>query len=196
MTATSPGLRRLVDAALGEARRVLEAYAGSAETVVRIAQLLAETIRADQKILICGNGGSLADAVHFAEEMSGRFRGDRRPLPALALAEAGHITCTANDYGFAEVFARMVTALGRPGDVLIVLSTSGNSENIVRALEAAQAAGMRTVALLGKDGGKLRGRATVEIIAPGTTSDRIQELHMLTLHVLVEAVEKELGLAG
>ncbi len=141
------------------------------------------------KAMICGNGGSLCDAAHFAEELTGRFRADRRPLPAIALTEPGHLTCTANDYGFEHVFSRSVEALGGAGDVLIVLSTSGNSLNCVRACEAAKAKGMTTIGLLGKGGGRLRDLCDVAIVAPGQTSDRIQELHMLVLHIWVEMIE-------
>ena len=128
-----------------------------------------------------------------AKGPAGRFRNDRPPLPAIALADAGHITCTANDYGFEHVFSRAVEALGKPGDVLIALSTSGNSENILRAVHAANARRLATVALLGKGGGKLKGQCTHELIAPGDTADRIQELHMLVLHTLVQGVEHALG---
>lgn len=184
---------------LREARDLLRQFAedpGSSAFVEKVASLLAERFRAGSKVLICGNGGSLADAVHFAEELTGRFRADRPPLPAIAIAEPGHITCTANDYGFDRIFSRAVEALGKAGDVLIVLSTSGNSANIARAVDAAQARGLATVALLGKGGGELNGVCDHQIIAPGRTSDRIQEIHMMVLHVLVERIEVELGYAS
>ncbi|MBL8764359.1 MAG: SIS domain-containing protein [Phycisphaerae bacterium] len=146
-------------------------------------------------ILICGNGGSACDAAHFAEELTGKFRADRPPLAALACTDPGHLTCVANDYGFERVFSRWVEALGRPGDALIVLSTSGRSKNILRAIESAKALGLITVALIGRDGGELRGRCTHEVLVPGEASDRIQELHMLILHVLVERIEQVLGYA-
>lgn len=164
-----------------------------AASVEQGADLLANTIRAGGKVLVAGNGGSLCDAAHFAEEMTGRFRNDRPPLPAIALADPGHLTCVANDYGFDEVFARAVLALARPGDALILLSTSGRSRNLLRALEAAHQQRVRTLALLGRGGGALSGRCDVEILAPGDTADRIQELHMLVLHTWVELVEKRLG---
>ncbi len=171
---------------------MLEALAADEAAVGRIqrgAALIAERLRAGNKVLICGNGGSACDAAHFAEELTGRFRRDRPALAAIACTDAGHITCVANDYGFDQVFSRWVEALGRAGDVLIVLSTSGESENIVRAVRAAPETGVRPVALLGRGGGRARGLCDVEIIAPGETSDRIQELHMLILHAWVEAVE-------
>lgn len=161
----------------------------------RAADRLSACLRAGGKLLICGNGGSLCDAAHFAEELTGRFRADRRPLAALACADAGHITCTANDYGFEHVFARWVQALAKPGDCVILLSTSGNSRNILLAAHAARAAGATTIALLGMGGGSLRSVCDVELTVPGDTSDRIQELHMLLLHWFVEAIEQGLGLA-
>jgi len=158
--------------------------------IERVADELIRSFAAGNKAMICGNGGSACDAMHFAEELTGRFRKDRPPLPAIACTDVGHITCTANDFGFDHIFSRWVEALGRAGDVLIVLSTSGNSENIIRAVRAGAARGMRTVALLGKGGGRLRGVADYELSVPGETSDRIQELHMLILHTWVELAEK------
>ncbi len=185
----------LARAAFLDAQHALADFLPRAPRVDAVALVLADAIRAGGKVLICGNGGSLCDAIHFAEEMTGRFRNDRPPLPAIALADAGHITCTANDYGFQHVFSRAVDALAKPGDVLIALSTSGNSENILKAVLAAKARGVTTIALLGKGGGKLKDLCTHEIIAPGDTADRIQELHMLVLHTLVQGVEHALGYA-
>jgi D-sedoheptulose 7-phosphate isomerase len=178
-----------------EARRVLDAFLADREALdaaTRGSEMLTRTLREGRKVLICGNGGSLCDAAHFAEELTGRFRADRPPLAAIACTEPGHLTCTANDYGFDQVFARWVHALGAPGDALVLLSTSGASANIARAVDAAKAIGMPTIALLGKGGGPLRHRCTVELIAPGETSDRIQEIHMLVLHTWVEEIERAL----
>lgn len=177
------------------ARQALESVRGNEHFLGRIREigaLLAERFAAGNKVLICGNGGSACDGAHFAEELTGRFRRDRAALPAIACVEPGHLTCTANDFGYEHVFSRWVEALGRRGDVLIVLSTSGNSANVVRAVEAGRRQELTTVALLGGDGGTLRGTCQHELIAPGGTSDRIQEIHMLVLHVLVEAVEHAL----
>ena len=184
-----------VERSLNDALEVLRTFVAgtSSAEIARIAGALASCVRSGGKILVCGNGGSSADAMHFAEELTGRFRGDRPAMPAIACVDVGHITCTANDYGFERVFSRWVEGLGRPGDVLVVLSTSGNSANIVEAVKSAKHRGLTTVAMLGKDGGKLRGACTHEIIAPGATSDRIQEIHMLVLHILVEALEAEMG---
>ena len=138
----------------------------------------------------------MADAMHFAEELTGRFRMDRPALAALACADPTHLTCVANDYGFEQVFSRWVEGLGREGDCLIVLSTSGNSANIVRAVDAARARGIETIGLLGRGGGVLLGVCETEIVVPGETSDRIQELHMLILHAWVESIERALGHAA
>ncbi len=180
---------------LHEAQRSLNALVADPQavaTVQRVGDRLIECFAAGNKVMICGNGGSACDAMHFAEELTGRFRKDRPPLPAIACSDVGHITCTANDFGFDQIFSRWIDALGRAGDVLIVLSTSGNSENIVRAVRSGTARGMLTVALLGKGGGKLNKAADHQIIVPGDTSDRIQELHMLILHTWVELAETPL----
>jgi len=165
----------------------------NAQKVESLARVCRDSVRSGGKILAVGNGGSCADAVHFCEELTGRYRADRDPIPAIACSDAGHITCVGNDYGLDQVFSRWVTGLGNPGDVLVVLSTSGNSANIVHALDAGQAKGMHIAALLGKGGGKLAGRADTEWVVPGDTSDRIQELHMLILHALVGAIERALN---
>ena len=186
--------------AFHNARLAIEAFLAdgrNATTLGLAADMLAQALRDGGKVLACGNGGSACDAMHFCEELTGRYRADRPPLAAISLTDVGHITCVANDYGFDEVFARGVRALGRRGDVLVALSTSGNSENIVRAVAAAREAGMETIGLLGRDGGKLAGVCDLEWIVPGVpagtpTADRIQEVHMLVLHALVEGVEGRL----
>jgi len=137
----------------------------------------------------------MADAMHFAEEWTGRFRNDRRPLPAMALSDPTHLTCVANDFGFDHVFSRMVEAFARPEDLVILLSTSGNSSNLLKAAEAAKKAQASVVGLLGRDGGKLAPLCDLTLIAPGGRSDRIQELHMLLLHAVIDAVEHRLGIA-
>ena len=179
--------------ALLEAQDILNRFIGNPEniaTIAETAEMMRDVFEREGRIFSCGNGGSLCDAVHFAEECTGKFRSDRKPLPAIALGDAGHITCTANDFGFAEVFARSLLALGHPGDLLIVLSTSGNSENVVRAAVAAKSRGMRVFGLLGGDGGDLKQHCDICLIAPGNTADRIQEIHIKVLHILIEHIER------
>lgn len=156
----------------------------------KVAKALAEVFNNGNKVLICGNGGSNCDALHFAEEFTGRFRGDRRALPAIAISESSHITCVGNDYGFDYVFSRGVEAYGKSGDMFIGISTSGNSGNVIKAVEAAKKIGMKTCVLLGKNGGKLKGMCDYEFIIPGKTSDRVQEIHMMILHIIIEGVER------
>ena len=156
----------------------------------KVAKVLTKVFNNGNKVLICGNGGSNCDALHFAEEFTGRFRGDRRALPAIAISESSHITCVGNDYGFDYVFSRGVEAYGKSGDMFIGISTSGNSGNVIKAVEAAKKIGMKTCVLLGKDGGKLKGMCDYEFIIPGKTSDRVQEIHMMILHIIIEGVER------
>lgn len=163
-----------------------------AAKVAALGGLCADAVRAGGKVLAIGNGGSCADAVHFCEELTGRYRDDRPSIPAIACADPGHITCVGNDYGFESVFSRWVEGLGNPGDVLVALSTSGNSANIVKAVGVARAKRLHVATLLGKGGGKLAGVGDTEWIVEGDTSDRIQELHMLILHALVGAIERAL----
>lgn len=151
---------------------------------------LAKIFEIGNKVLIAGNGGSNCDALHFAEEFTGRFRADRRALPAISLSDSSHITCVGNDYGFDYIFSKGIEAYGKEGDMFIGISTSGNSGNIIKAIEKAKELGLKTVLLLGKDGGKLKGVADYEFIIPGETSDRIQEIHMMILHIIIEGVER------
>jgi D-sedoheptulose 7-phosphate isomerase len=155
------------------------------------AMMLAKSFKAGHKVIIAGNGGSLCDGAHFAEELTGIFRSVRRALPVISLSEPGHLTCVGNDLGFEWVFARGVEAFGKPGDVFVGLTTSGNSPNIIRAFEAAHRLEMPTIAFLGKKGGKLKGLASLELLINGfETSDRIQEAHMAAIHIIIEMVEE------
>lgn len=162
------------------------------EKCERFSQILIEAYQREATVFSCGNGGSHCDAMHFAEEMTGRYRKDRRPLGALALGDAAHTTCVSNDYGFKFIFSRQVEGLGRKGDILIGLSTSGNSENVIAAIEAAKKKGLKTIALLGRDGGKLKGLVDLPIVVPAETSDRIQEIHIKIIHTVIETVERVL----
>jgi D-sedoheptulose 7-phosphate isomerase len=187
--------------------------AGNLDRIAQAATVIADAFRAGNKVLACGNGGSACDSMHFCEEFTGRYRLNRPALPAVACIDPGHLTCTANDFGYTNVFSRWVEGLGNPGDVLVVLSTSGNSENIARAVETAKAQRVTTIGLLGKTGGMLKGACDLEWIVPGRVvvgggvgggagravdlfADRIQEIHMLLLHVLIAAVENNLAPGG
>ena len=163
------------------------------EFIASAATMIATTFEKGGKVLIAGNGGSLCDAMHFAEELTGQFRKRRRALPALALSDPGHMSCVANDFGFNEVFSRGVEAFGAPNDVFIALTTSGNSPNILAAVRSAKERGLKTIAFLGKGGGALKGVCDLELLIEGFTySDRIQEAHMTAIHILIEMIEAKL----
>lgn len=173
----------------------LKAFSSNDENLAKceaFSKLLISTYKSGGHVFSCGNGGSHCDAMHFAEEMTGRYRKDRKPLGALALGDAAHTTCVSNDYGFEFVFSRQLEGLARSGDVLIGLSTSGNSKNVIKAFEVARKMGVKTVGLLGRGGGQLAGLADIAIVVPGETSDRIQELHIKLIHIVIETVEREL----
>jgi D-sedoheptulose 7-phosphate isomerase len=177
-------------------RRLVEAV-GSAEPSLagldRCATIIADALLGGRKVLTAGNGGSAADALHLSEELVGRYRDTRRALPAIALAADGTaLTCIGNDFGFDQVFARQIEALGAEGDVLVLFTSSGNSANLICALETARKRRMRTVALSGRGGGKLKGRAEAEWIVPSESGARVQELHGWAIHVILEVVEDRL----
>jgi D-sedoheptulose 7-phosphate isomerase len=178
---------------LQEARQILDDFLNDQNNIAainRAAGLFADSLRSGGKILSIGNGGSMSDAMHFAEELTGRFRDDRPALPAISIADPTHLTCTANDYGFEAIFSRYIEALGKKEDVLLAISTSGNSENIIRAMESAAGKGMKIVALTGKDGGRAAELADCEIRVPWHGySDRIQEMHIKIIHILIRAIE-------
>ena len=155
-----------------------------------IAFVIAEAFKKGNKVLVCGNGGSMTDADHFAEEFTGRFRKNRMALPVISLSNSSHLSCVGNDFGFKNVFSRGVEAFGKPGDILIALSTSGNPKNIILALRKAKFLKMKTIGLLGKDGGEARNYADMDFVIKGKTSDRIQEVHMTILHIIIEGVER------
>jgi D-sedoheptulose 7-phosphate isomerase len=167
-----------------------------AESIAAAGQVLAESLLADGKILSCGNGGSAADAQHFSSELLNRFEMERPGLPAMALTtDASTVTSISNDYSYEEIFSKQVRALGKPQDVLLGISTSGNSENVIRAIEAAHERGMKVVALSGRDGGRMAGlfaEGDVEIRVPATRTARIQEVHLLVIHCLCDLIDTTL----
>jgi len=180
---------------LKEASTVLEAFLSNPSNIENIetaGDLLSKAISDGAKIISCGNGGSMCDAMHFAEELTGRFRNDRPSLPAVSISDPSHITCVANDYGYDHIFSRYIESVGNQGDVLLAISTSGNSPNVIKAAEAAIEKGMKIVALTGRTGGLLATLADVEIqVEGGQYSDRIQEVHIKVIHILVELIEKK-----
>lgn len=179
--------------ALAAASQTLQSITALDEQIAKAAELILESLRRGNKLLACGNGGSAADAADFCSEFACRFNEDRRPYPALNLSQGGSlITATANDYGFEEVFARQIRAFGAKGDVLVAISTSGKSANIRRALEEAKKCGLKSIALLGRNGGSAKNIAEVDLIVPGDSTARIQEAHKFLLHVLCEIVEPDL----
>ena len=183
-------------AALNDARDALDALISNEKTieaVVAAAGLMADAVEGDGKVMSCGNGGSLCDAMHFAEEMTGRYRSNRRPYAALAISDASHMACVGNDYGYEEVFSRYVEAHGRKGDVLLAITTSGTSRNIVKAAEVARRKGVKVVALTGRDETPITELADVSIVTPaGRWADRVQEPHIKCIHILIELIERRL----
>ncbi|TSJ39096.1 D-sedoheptulose 7-phosphate isomerase [Fluviicola chungangensis] len=156
--------------------------------------IMVSAIRSGGKIISCGNGGSMCDAMHFAEELTGRYRDDRKAIPALSISDPSHISCVGNDYGYDFIFSRYLEAIGQHGDVLLAISTSGNSKNVLRAIEVAKAKGMKIVGLTGKDGGKMAGLCDVEIRAPHSDyADRAQEIHIKVIHTLIDFIEHQLN---
>lgn len=182
----------LADAAAGLER--LYGDEGTLATIVRAGHLLADAFLAGARAYSCGNGGSMCDAMHFAEELTGRFRDDRPGYAALAISDAGHLSCVGNDYGYDQVFARFLEAHGRAGDVLLAISTSGTSKNVLAAAAVAQRIGVRVIALTGHAGTALTELADIAIVTPaGRYADRVQELHIKVIHILIELVERRLA---
>lgn len=162
------------------------------KSIEKASKIISAAINNGRKVISCGNGGSHCDAMHFAEELTGRYRDDRRSLPAIAISDPSHISCVSNDYGYEHIFSRYIEGLGNQGDVLLGISTSGNSPNIIKAVEAAKGKGMQTIILTGKDGGKLRNNADLEIcVEHFGYADRIQEIHIKIIHILILLIEKQ-----
>jgi D-sedoheptulose 7-phosphate isomerase len=182
---------------LQEAQQVLANFLAQPETVTSIeeaAQLMAQSLKSGGKILSCGNGGSMCDAMHFAEELTGRYRENRPPMAAIAISDPSHLSCVSNDYGYEHIFSRYVEALANSNDVVLAISTSGNSGNALKAAEAARQKGAKVVSLTGKDGGQLAAVSDVEIRVPHFGyADRIQEIHIKVIHILILLLEKEMA---
>lgn len=187
----------LIQAELNQSQQVLAAFINNDANLAQIAtaaSLMVKAIKAGGKIISCGNGGSMCDAMHFAEELSGRYRQDRPAYPAIAISDSSHISCVGNDYGYEAVFSRFIEGLGGPNDVLLGISTSGNSANIINAAQTARQKGMPVITLTGKDGGKLASLSDVEIrVAHTGFADRVQEIHIKIIHILILLIEKEMA---
>lgn len=184
-----------ISLSFSDAKNVLEKFISDSENISRVEksiQIMVESYRQNGRVFSCGNGGSLCDAMHFAEELTGRFRKERKPLGAMAINDPSHITCTANDYGYDFIFSRYVEAWGNKGDVLLAISTSGNSTNVINAVESAKKKGMKVIGLLGKGGGKLKDMVDVALVVDSSVSDRIQEVHIKCIHIFIEGIERQL----
>ncbi|MGC9373806.1 MAG: D-sedoheptulose 7-phosphate isomerase [Bacteroidales bacterium] len=179
-----------------EAQHILNAFINDENNILKIqsaGDIIIEAIKKGNKVISCGNGGSMGDAMHFAEELTGRFRENRPAIAALSISDPTHITCTANDYGYDYIFSRYIEAVGRENDVLLAISTSGNSANVLKAAETSHKKGMKVVALTGKEGGKLAAECDVEIRAPYSEyADRAQEIHIKVIHALIHYIEKNI----
>lgn len=181
-----------------EAYQVLQNFLSDDDNIKSIARAgdtMLTALKSGKKIISCGNGGSMCDAMHFAEELTGRFKENREPIAAISISDPSHISCVSNDYGYEFVFSRFVQAIGNEGDVLLAISTSGNSKNVLNAIEAAHKKGMKVVGLTGKDGGKMASAVDVEVRAPHSKyADRAQEIHIKVIHSLMDYIEE--GLKG
>jgi D-sedoheptulose 7-phosphate isomerase len=184
-----------IRSALIESQTTLNKFIDDEQNLKKIEQsiqIFVDSFKNNGRVFSCGNGGSMCDSLHFAEELTGRYRKDRAPLPATGISEAGHITCIANDFGFEYIFSRFVEAWGQKGDTLLAISTSGNSANVIKATEVAKSKGMKVIGLLGKDGGKLKSMVDVPLIIPCLITDRIQEIHIKCIHIFIEGIERQL----
>jgi len=183
-----------IESHFSEAASVLERFRSDAKNIAAVhsaGDLMLSALKSGGKLISCGNGGSMCDAMHFAEELTGKFRDDRAPIAAMSISDPSHISCVGNDHGFEQVFARFVQAHGKPGDVLLAISTSGNSPNVLRAAEVAKKQGVKVVGLTGKDGGKLAPLCDVEVRVPhGGYADRVQEVHIKVIHALIDHIER------
>lgn len=189
-------LKNIIQSELKEADELLDRFLSdknNLEKIEKAGHAMVKSIQEGGKIISCGNGGSACDAIHFAEELTGRYRENREPIPAISIADPAHITCTANDFGYSHIFSRYLQAIGKKGDVLLAISTSGNSENVIKAAEIAKQKGIKIVALTGKTGGKLLEYADVLINIPHDGyADRIQEMHIKVIHIFILLIEKGL----
>ena len=184
-----------IQEALNDAAKALDTFLSDQRNITILKDAtdkIVETFNEDCRVFSCGNGGSMCDAMHFAEELTGRYRKNRRALGATAICEPGHLTCVANDFGYDHVFSKYLEGHGRNGDFLVAISTSGNSGNVIKAVEMAHSKGMKVLGLLGKDGGKLKDMVDYPLVVDYPVTDRIQEVHIKCIHILIEGIERQL----
>jgi len=181
---------------LNEAHETLSAVMSDSQLIKNFEEatnVLVEAFKSNQRVYSCGNGGSMCDSMHFAEELTGRFRKDRSPLPATAISDPGYISCVSNDFGYDHIFSRYLEGWGNKGDVLVAITSSGNSPNVIKAVELAKTKGIKTIALLGKGGGKLKDMVDIPLVVPFTkNTDRVQEIHIKLIHLFIEGVERQI----
>ena len=180
---------------LKEAAKTLDSFIKNKENIFQLNEAVKQlvlTFREGKSVFSCGNGDSMCDSMHFAEELTGRYRKNRKPLPATAIADPSHLSCVANDFGYEEVFSRYIEAWGSEGDCLLAISTSGNSKNVILATEIAKQKNLKVIGLLGKSGGELRSLVDYPIIVDSNITDRIQEIHIKIIHLMIEGIEREL----
>lgn len=188
-------MTQYITESLNLASKTLNHFLENSENISAIGKAIdmqVHCLKNDGRLLSCGNGGSMCDSMHFVEELTGRYRKDRRPLSAMSMGDASHITCVANDYGYEYIFSRHVEAWGREGDILVAISTSGNSKNVILATEMAKKKNMKVIGLLGKDGGELKDMVDIPIVVDSPITDRIQEIHIKIIHIFIEGIERAL----
>lgn len=186
---------RFIESALLDSQTTLATFLSNSENIKAIESSIKELIfalKSGNKVFSCGNGGSMCDAMHFAEELTGRFRKDRPSLPAMSISDPAHLSCVSNDFGYEHVFDRFISGWGQKGDILLAISTSGNSKNVILAAQEARKKGMKSIGLLGKDGGALKDLVDYPIIVDSKITDRIQEIHIKIIHIFIEGIERSL----
>ncbi|TNE95472.1 MAG: D-sedoheptulose 7-phosphate isomerase [Deltaproteobacteria bacterium] len=188
-------MSQFIQDSLQEAFTTIKLFIENKENITlmdKAISLMTESLKSNGRIYSCGNGGSMCDAMHFAEELTGRFRDDRKAVPAMAISDPSHLSCVSNDYGYEFVFSRFLEGWGNEGDCLLAISTSGNSKNILRAVEYAKVNGIKTIGLLGKGGGQLKDMVDIPLVVPSSVSDRVQEVHIKIIHTFIEGIERTL----
>lgn len=188
-------MSQFIQDSLQDAQNTIKLFIENQENITlmdKAISLMAESLNNNGRIYSCGNGGSMCDAMHFAEELTGRFRDDRKAVPAMAISDPSHLSCVSNDYGYEFVFSRFLEGWANAGDCLVAISTSGSSKNVLRAVEFAKVNGIKTIGLLGKSGGQLKDMVDIPLVVPSNVSDRVQEVHIKIIHTFIEGIERNL----